>query len=159
MTSSPLCAWETYTWTALDMTTVGCTGSSSSETSACSGWLWIGTRIPSMSVSTDVWPAAQRATVPAPMGPRVVCTPGDPVAVGGEPGDLAVLDEVDPGLVRAAGEAPGDVVVLGDAGAGLVGGPEHRVADVGRGVDDRADLADLVRLQPLRIDAVELVGL
>ena len=57
------------------MTTVGCTGSSSSETSACSGWLWIGTRMPSMSVSTEVWPAAQRATVPAPMVPRVVCTP------------------------------------------------------------------------------------
>ena len=75
MTSSPLWACETYTCTALDMTIVGCTGSSSSETRACSGWLCIGTRMPSMSVSTVVCPEAHRTTWPAAMSPRVVRTP------------------------------------------------------------------------------------
>ena len=75
MTSSPLWACETYTCTAFDMTIVGCTGSSSSDTSACSGWLCTGTRRPSMSVSTVVCPAAHRTTCPAAMSPRDVRTP------------------------------------------------------------------------------------
>src|SRR5262249_44850464 len=82
-----------------------------------------------------------------------------PVGSGGEPGALAVLDQVDPGLVGAPGKTPGDVVVLGDARAGLVGGAQDRIADVGGGVDDRADLADLVLIQPFGVDPVELVGL
>ena len=84
-----------------------------------------------MSVSTEVCPAAHSATCPAAMSPRVVRTPVTRSPSVVEPGDLAVLDEVDAGLVGAAGEAPGDVVVLGDAGARLVGGAQHRVADVG----------------------------
>src|ERR1044072_8385363 len=75
ITSSPLCAWLTYTWTALDMTTVGCTGSRSSETSACNGWLWMGSSMHAMAARTEVWPAEQRATWPAAMGPRLVWTP------------------------------------------------------------------------------------
>ena len=74
--------------------------------------------------------------------------PGDAVAVGDEPGDLAVLDDVDAGLVGAAREAPGDVVVFGDAGARLIRRAEHRVANVAGDVDDRAQLLDLVRDRP-----------
>src|SRR6185312_2231954 len=91
----------------------------------------------------------------APRGPY----PGDAVPVGGEAGDGAVLDDVDACLVGAPGEAPGDVVVLGDPRARLVGRAQHRVADVLGGVDDRADLLDLVGRQPLGVDAVEVVGL
>jgi hypothetical protein len=51
------------------------------------------------------------------------------------------------------------VVVLGDAAARLVGRPEHGVAHVGRGVDDRADLPHAVGVQPHGVDAVEPVRL
>jgi len=54
MTSSPLCAWLTYTCTALDMTTHFRIGSRSSETNACSGWVCTGTRRPTISASTEV---------------------------------------------------------------------------------------------------------
>ena len=80
-----------------------------------------------------------------------------PVAVLDEAGDLAVLDDVHAHLVALAGEGPGHVVVLGDARARLVGRPHHRVADVVPDVDDRAQLLDLLRADPLRVDAVELV--
>src|SRR5690606_11665654 len=72
-------------------------------------------------------------------------------------GDLAVLDDVHAHLVGLAGERPGDVVVLGDAGAGLVGAAEDGVADVLGDVEDRHDLLDLLRVEPLGVHAVELV--
>jgi hypothetical protein len=49
------------------------------------------------------------------------------------------------------------VVVPGDARARLERRPEHRIAHVGRHVEDRTDLGDLVGLEPLCVDAVELV--
>ncbi len=92
------------------------------------------------------------------MVPRLVLTPDDAVAVLDEAGDLAVLDDVHAELVAFAGERPGDVVVLGDAGARLVGGAHDRVADVVVDVQDGAEFLDLLRVQPLGVDAVELVG-
>ena len=56
--------------------------------------------------------------------------PGDPVAVGVEPDDLAVLDDVDAGLIGPARETPRDVVVFGDACTRLIRRTEHRVANV-----------------------------
>jgi len=53
ITSSPLCAWLTYTWTAFDITTVSSTWSSTSETRACRGWLWIGSSTPAIAATTD----------------------------------------------------------------------------------------------------------
>jgi hypothetical protein len=84
---------------------------------------------------------------------------GDPVPVGDEPGDLAILDDVDPGLIGATGESPCDVVVLGDARPWLIGRAKNRIANVVGDVDDRAELLDFVRIDPLGVDAVELVGL
>ena len=92
------------------------------------------------------------------MSPSVVRTPRHPIAVGGEPGDLAALQEIHSRRIGAARETPSDVVVFGDSRAGLVGRAEHRVAEVGRDVDDRAELLDLVGFQPLGVDAVEHVG-
>ncbi len=92
------------------------------------------------------------------MVPRLVLTPGDPVAVLEEAGDFAVLDDVHAEFVTLAGEGPGDVVVLGDAGARLVRGAHDRVADVVVDVQDRAEFLDLGRVQPFRVHAVELVG-
>ena len=57
------------------MTTQFSTWSSSSETSACKGWLWIGSRKPASPASTVEWPAATSPTVVEAIGPRVVCTP------------------------------------------------------------------------------------
>ena len=85
--------------------------------------------------------------------------PGDPVAVNGETGDLAALDQVDAGLTRATGESPGHVVVLGDTASGLIGGAQDGVADVGRGVHDRAQPLDIIRPDPFGVDPVELVRL
>jgi hypothetical protein len=73
-------------------------------------------------------------------------------------GDLAVLDDVHAQLIGLARQGPGDVVVLGDAGAGLVGRPEHRIADVLGGVQDRHDLLDLLGVEPFGVHAVEPVG-
>ena len=75
ITSSPLSAWLTYTWTAFDMITLSSTGSISSDTSACSGWLWIGRRIRNMSARTVVVAGATRPTRRAAIGPRDVRTP------------------------------------------------------------------------------------
>ena len=93
------------------------------------------------------------------MSPKRGAYAGDPIAAGGEPGDLAALQQVDSCRIGAAREAPSDVVVFGDSRARLVGRAEHRVAEVGRDVDDRAELLDLVGFQPLGVDAVEHVGL
>ena len=57
------------------MTTIGWTGSSSSETSAWSGWLWSGSRMPAIAATIEAWPAATIATLPAAIRPRDVCTP------------------------------------------------------------------------------------
>jgi hypothetical protein len=57
------------------MTTVLSTCSSSSLTSACSGWLCSGNRNLSDAASTDVCPAAHSATRPASIVPRFVVTP------------------------------------------------------------------------------------
>src|SRR6476619_6212542 len=84
--------------------------------------------------------------------------PDDPVTNGVDAGDLAVLEEVDAQVVGPAGEPPGDVVVFGDPGPGLIGGAEHRVADVGGDVDDRAELFHLPGVYPFCVDAVEPVG-
>ena len=139
------------------MTTVGWTGSWSSDTSAWSGWDWMGSRKPAISARTELCPAAHRPTFSVLMVPRLVLTPDHPVAVLDEAGDLAVLDDVHAELVAFAGEGPGDVVVLGDAGARLVGGAHHRVADVVADVQDGAEFLDLLRVQPLGVHAVELV--
>ena len=56
------------------MTTVGCTGSSSSDTSACRGWDWIGRSNPAIAATTEECPAAASAIEPAAIRPRVVCT-------------------------------------------------------------------------------------
>jgi hypothetical protein len=59
----------------LDITTQLSTCSNSSETSAWSGCDWIGSRIPAIAASTDVWPAAASATLRARIVPRDVRTP------------------------------------------------------------------------------------
>src|SRR3954471_6998409 len=157
-TSSPLCAWLTYTCTWVDITTHGCPGSGSSETSACSGWLWIGSRIPASEASTEECPADASATAPARIGPRLVPTPATPSPGRSNPGAPAARQECRPEPVRAAGVSPRDVVVLGDPAARLQRRAEHRVAHVRRGVDDRAELRDLLGRQPLGVDPVEPVG-
>ena len=140
------------------MTTHGRTGSSSSDTSACSGWLWIGSRSPAIDASTDECPAAARATSPASIGPSVVSTPATRPSRDRDPRDLTALDHVDAQPIRAAREGPRDVVVLRDAAARLVRRAEHGIPDMVARLDDRADLLDAVRVDPLRVDAAEAVG-
>src|SRR3954462_11500409 len=65
---------------------------------------------------------------------------GHPVAVGGETGDLAVLDDVDSGLIGATGEPPSDVVVLGDTRAGLIRRTQDGIPNVAGDIDNRAQL-------------------
>src|SRR5699024_12740826 len=67
----------------------------------------------------------------------------DLVAEAFDPGDFAVLDDVDAHLIGLAGERPRDVIVLGDPGPRLEGRPHHGIAQVVADVDDRADLLDL----------------
>lgn len=124
---------------------------------ACSGWL---DRQPQPDH------AGQHRAVPS-RGQRDPAG-GDPAAAGVhrdrpvagqlDPGDRAVLHEVHPERVGGAGVGPGHVVVLGDAAAPLQGGAGDRVPHAGVGVDDRAELPDLVRVEPLGVHAVEPVG-
>src|SRR3546814_6173676 len=57
------------------MTTQGKTGFTGSETSACSGKLSSGSRTPAVSMTTEVFPAADTATFFARMKPLAVSTP------------------------------------------------------------------------------------
>ena len=83
---------------------------------------------------------------------------GHPAIACRQAGDLAVLDEIDAHRGRRTRETPGHVVMLRDARARLVGRAQHRVPDVRRDVDDRADLLDLLGFQPFGVDPVEAVG-
>ena len=141
------------------MTTHGRTCSSSSETSACSGCDCTGSRSPAIAASTEVWPAAASATFSARIGPREVCTPVTRPPSTSIPVTAQSWMMSTPSASARARVAPGDVVVLGDPAARLVGRAEHRVAHVRRRLDDRADLLDAGRVEPLRVDAVEPVRL
>src|SRR4051794_15224289 len=66
------------------------------------------------------------------------------VAVRDEPRHLATLKEIHARRVGSARETPSDVIVFGDSSAWLIGRTEHRVAQIGRNVDDWAELLDLV---------------
>src|SRR5882762_4142208 len=60
----------------------------------------------------------------------------DAIAREVEAGDLTVLKEIDSHLVRLTRESPGDVIMLGDPATTLQRATHHRVANVGRDVDD-----------------------
>ena len=80
-------------------------------------------------MTTLVWPAATTPTFRAAIVPRVVSTPVTaPAASRSDPGDLAILDDVDAERVGGARIAPGDRVVPRHAAAALQGRAEHRVA-------------------------------
>src|SRR5438067_469471 len=83
----------------------------------------------------------------------------DPVALQVEDADFAVLDQVHAHLVRLAGEGPGDIVMLGDSAAALQRATQNGVTHVGRGIHDRAEGLNLLRRQPLGIDAAQAVGI
>ncbi len=96
-------------------------------------------------MTTLVWPAAATPMRGARIGPRVVSTPSTaPLASRQDPGDLAVLDDVDPERIGRARVAPGHRVVARGAAAALQGRPEHRVADVAN-VQRRAEGLGLLR--------------
>ena len=57
------------------MATQGKIGFTGSLTSACSGKLSSGSRTPAVSITTEVWPAAETATFLARMKPLAVSTP------------------------------------------------------------------------------------
>ena len=83
---------------------------------------------------------------------------GRPSSVDVDPRHLRALDQVDAEVAGGAGVRPRHVVVLGDPAARLIRRPEDRIADVGRDVDDRAQLADLLGREPFGVDPVEPVG-
>ncbi len=72
---------------------------------------------------------------------------------------LAVLDDVDAERGSRAGIAPGDGVMPRHAAAALQGRAEDRVADVGRDVQDRAEVLRLFGRQPFIVDAGQAVGM
>src|SRR5699024_8990998 len=83
---------------------------------------------------------------------------GHLAAIADNAGDLAVLDDVDAGGVGGAGLTPGHAVMAGAAAARLQRRPQHRIADVGRDVDDRHFALDLFRRDEAAVDAVQAVG-
>ena len=91
------------------------------------------------------------------MGPRVVRTPVIRPPATSKPVTSQSWMMSTPSLSAPRAYAPRDAIVARDPAAALVRGAEDRVADVRRHVDDRADLADLGRRQPLGVDAVDVV--
>ena len=96
---------------------------------------------------------------PAAIGPRDVSTPIDaPVRRRRCRSPRSPGSRSTPSASARARVAPRDVVVPGDAAARLVGRAEHRVAHVGRDVEDRAELAATSSgSSHSRVDAVEPV--
>src|SRR5919201_1804591 len=91
--------------------------------------------------------------------PAVCLHARDAAGLDVDAGYLAPLDEVDAQRVGGAGVGPCDPVVLSDPGARLEGPAEHGVARLGGDIDDRADVDDLVGPQPVRVDAIQTIGL
>src|SRR5262249_44704076 len=92
---------------------------------------------------------------PDPAGryaPEARLDPDRAAVVHLDAGHLTALEQVDAGQVGRPRVAPGDVLVPGDPAARLERRAEHRVADVRRDVDDRADLRDDFRLEPFAVD-------
>ena len=79
----------------------------------------------------------------------------DAVALLQEPGHLAILDDVDAEPVGGMGEAPGDGVVARRAAARLEQPADDGKARVMGKVEAGAELGDFLRLQKLRVDAVQ----
>ncbi len=92
------------------------------------------------------------------MRPRDVIDAAHAPAVDLEAGHLAPLDQVDAERVGGAGEGEDDGVVAGDPAAALERRPYHGIADLRRQVDDRADVGDVGRLEPLAVDPPQAVG-
>ncbi len=109
-------------------------------------------------MTTLVWPAGDdpdpRRADEAPGGLHAL---HGAARVAADPRDLAVLDDVDPARVGAPGIAPRHRVVARRAAAALQGRAQHRIAQVGRDVQRRAEGLGLLRAQPLVVDAVETV--
>ena len=101
-----------------------------SDTSAWSGWLWIGSRIREHVGEDGRMAGCDDADTPRGDGPAGRAHAGDPAAVDVEARDLAVLDDVDPETVRGTRVPPGDAIVARDPAATLERGPEDR--DTGR---------------------------
>ena len=66
----------------------------------------MGSLIPSISVSTEVCAGGAQRHLAGRDVAAGGADPGNPVAVDGEAGDLAVLDQVDPGPAGAARVSP-----------------------------------------------------
>ena len=110
------------------MTTQGRIGLIGSETSACSGWLSIGSRSPTMLAMTLVWPAVTQATFGVRIVPRVVSTPVTAPVLDEDVRHLALLDDVDAHRIGGARIAPDDRVVAVDAAGALQRRADHRIA-------------------------------
>ena len=89
----------------------------------------------------------------------VVSTPVDGAVLRQDVGHLALLDDVDAHRIGGARIAPDDGVVAVDAAGALQRGADHRIAQRRRDVDRRAEILDLLRVQPFRVDAVQPVRL
>ncbi len=76
-----------------------------------------------------------------------------------EPRDFRVFDDVHAALAGAGRERPRDPVVAGSAAPPLQRAAHHRVAHVGRDVDDRAELLHLLRVEHLGVDPLQVVRL
>src|SRR5207253_2573485 len=81
-----------------------------------------------------------------------------PVGTGAEARYLAVLDDVDAERIRRARVAPGDGVVARGAGAALEESAQHRIAGIGRHVEERQPLGHLVAAEELGIDPIHVHG-
>ena len=70
---------------------------------------------------------------------------------------FALLDDVDPKLVRGTCEAPGNSIVTGNARAALQRRTDDRISGVRRRVDIRNRFLDLRGVDNFCIDAIEPV--
>ena len=119
----------------------------------------IGIRRPTIFVIVDAQPAVALTTIPARIGPRVVCTPRDAAAGDVDPGHLRVLVDLDALLFGSPGVAPDDRVVADDAARRMPERGEDREPRLLREVERRRELPDLLGEDHLRVDAHELVRL
>ena len=142
-----------------DITTQGNTGLTGSDTSACSGKLSSGMRTPAIAMIDAGVAGRHDADFGVRISPRVVSTAATAPSVAADPRHLAVLDDVDAERIGAARIAPRDRVVARNAAAPLQRAAEHRIADVARDVERRAERLALLRRQPLVVDAIEPVGM
>ncbi len=135
------------------MTTQSSTGFTGSETSACNGWLCSGSRTPAIAETTELTGGRDSDLASGDLA-AAGFDAGDPAAIGADRGDLAILDDIDTARIGGPRIAPGDRVVPRDPAAPLQCRAEHRIARVGRDVEDRTEALDVGCVEPFGVDAV-----